>query len=72
MPATPRTAALVMLIAGIVILGYVTWALYSGWVISTWGQFAHRGMVIYWVTVLLLALLGAVNLVMGARGMLGR
>ena len=56
------TVKQVMLVSGAAISAYAAYALYSGSVISTWGQFANRPGAVYWVTVSLLMLLGLANL----------
>ncbi len=51
--------------AAIVLLGYSSWALATGEVISTWFQTAYRPSAIYWITVLAMLILGIANLVAG-------
>lgn len=58
---------LVPLAAGAAILGYGLWALYSGKVISTWAQTAHRPNPFYWIVTISLLLIGALNLFVALR-----
>lgn len=55
------------LTAGLALLGYGLWALHSGHVLITWGQFAERPSFFYWVVVVALLLLGVVNVVAAIR-----
>ena len=59
---------LIPLLAGVLLFGYGLWALYSGRVISTWGQMAPRSSVFYWVVTIALLVAGALNLFMAFRG----
>ena len=52
---------LVALVAGLLFLAYGLWALYSGRVISTWGQTAYRPNVFYWIATVAFLLLGVVS-----------
>jgi hypothetical protein len=58
---------LFVIAAGLIITAYGLYALYSGSVISTWWQLAHRPSVIYWITVAALLLVGVANVVFGLR-----
>ncbi len=51
-----------ILVAGVLLVAYGLWGLYSGKILSTWGQVQYRPSVIYWVTVGLLILLGGANI----------
>jgi hypothetical protein len=58
---------LIPFVAGVLLGGYGLWALFSGRVISTWGQMAQRPSIFYWVVTLALLLLGGLNLFMALR-----
>ncbi len=64
-----RTRARLILIGvGTLMLGYGLWGLYSGRIVSTWARVEYRPSVAYWITVVTLVGLGAVNVVLGAFG----
>jgi hypothetical protein len=52
---------------GALLLAYGLWALYYGRVLTTWGRTVGRDSVFYWIVVGALILMGALNLVFGAR-----
>jgi hypothetical protein len=58
---------LIPLAAGILLLGYGLWALYSGKVISTWGQMAQRPNAFYWIATVAFILVGVLNLIVAFR-----
>ena len=57
----------VPLIAGVLLLAYGGFALHSGRVISTWGQWNYRPGFLYWVTTLVFVGAGIANLVVAVR-----
>jgi hypothetical protein len=52
---------------GSVLLAYGIYALYTGAVISTWGRTEYRPSLQYWITVLALIAVGALNVTYGVR-----
>ena len=56
-----------LITAGSLLLAYGLYALFSGWVISTWARVEYRTSVQYWITVVALIAIGAVNVGIGIR-----
>ncbi|NIO41971.1 MAG: hypothetical protein GTO41_18475 [Burkholderiales bacterium] len=62
----------ILIIAGGLLLAYGLWGLWSGWIISTWLRVEYRGYAQYWITVIVLIVIGGGNVILGIRAIFRR